>query len=322
MPIPDLLRPVAADMRRVDEVLRSSLATDVALIDEVSRHLIAAGGKRMRPALLLLVNRALGGQGDAPCQLAAIIELIHTATLLHDDVVDDTDRRRGRHTANALWGNPAAVLSGDFLYSRSFQMMVRLDSMAVMQVLADATNAIAEGEVLQLMNCGDPEVSEQRYLQVIERKTARLFSAAGELGAIAAGADAETRRRMAEFGLAFGLAFQIVDDLLDYVADPDVSGKNLGTDLAEGKPTLPLIHAMRHGTAEQAALIREAITSGAAASLDRILEAIETAGSLQYTAALAARHADRAAELLGALPDSEYRSALLGLTEFAVRRAH
>ncbi len=322
MQITELLRPIAPDMSRVDAIIRENLSSDVALIEQISHHIIGAGGKRMRPSLLLMVNRALGGRGDIGCRLAAIVEFIHTATLLHDDVVDETSRRRGRDTANAVWGNAGAVLSGDFLYSRSFQMMVGLQRMSVMKVLADATNAIAEGEVLQLMNCGNADVSEDRYLRVIELKTARLFEAAAELGAIAADADEATQRAMAAFGRAFGMAFQIIDDLLDYTADPSVSGKSLGTDLAEGKPTLPLIHAMKRGNAKQSALIREAIEQGRIESLDAVLEAIESTGALKYTAALAAQHASEAAGILGSLPDSEFKQSLLDLTAFSVRRAH
>ena len=322
MTINELLKPVAQDMQRVDEIIREHLSSEVALINQISAHIVGAGGKRMRPSLLLLVARALGAKGDEACRMAAIIEFIHTATLLHDDVVDETSRRRGRDTANALWGNAGAVLAGDFLYSRSFQMMVGLDRMAVMQVLADATNAIAEGEVLQLMNCGDPDVTEARYLQVIELKTARLFQAAGQLGASAAGCGEKDQQAMAEFGRCFGLAFQIVDDMLDYTADPEHSGKNLGTDLAEGKPTLPLIHAMTHGSEAEAGLIRAAISEGRIEALEPVQKAIESTGSLAYTAALAARFAEQAQGILGSLNDSEFSKSLRDLTAASIQRAH
>ncbi|MGH8443443.1 MAG: polyprenyl synthetase family protein, partial [Nevskiaceae bacterium] len=296
--------------------------SEVALISQIGAHIVSAGGKRMRPALVLLSARALGCKTDEPAQLAAVIEFIHTATLLHDDVVDHADRRRGRQTANAVWGNPGAVLSGDFLYSRSFQMMVDVDRMPVMRVLADTTNAIAEGEVLQLMNCGDPDVTEARYLRVIELKTARLFQAAAQLGAIVADADEAVQQRMARYGHELGMAFQIEDDLLDYKASPEESGKNLGTDLAEGKPTLPLIHALKHGTPTQAGLIREALREGKIEHLSAVLAAVESTGGLAYSSALAARHADAAISALGDLPDSPYKDALNGIARFATQRTY
>jgi octaprenyl-diphosphate synthase len=307
-------------MGRVDALIRARLASEVALINEISGYIVNSGGKRLRPALVLLSARALGGTGDLPCLMAAVIEFIHTATLLHDDVVDHSDRRRGRKTANAVWGNSGAVLSGDFLYSRSFQLMVEADRMAIMQVMANATNAISEGEVLQLMNCNDPEVNEERYLRVIELKTSRLFQAAAEVGAIAADATPEQQARLAAYGHAMGMAYQLVDDLLDYTADPEVSGKNLGIDLAEGKPTLPLIHAMRRGTAEQGALLREAIVQGRAERLGEVMAAVEATGAIPYTRALAERYSDSAVAALGGLPDSPHKQALQDLARFTIQR--
>ena len=318
-----LLAPIAGDMKRVDAIIRERLASEVALINQIGAHIVSAGGKRMRPALVLLSARALGCRDEsAPAQLAAVIEFIHTATLLHDDVVDHADRRRGQKTANAVWGNPGAVLSGDFLYSRSFQMMVDVDRMAVMRLMADTTNAIAEGEVLQLMNAGDPEVTEARYLRVIELKTARLFQAAAQLGAIVAEAGEAVQQQMARYGHELGMAFQIEDDLLDYKASPEESGKNLGTDLAEGKPTLPLIHALKHGSKAQAGMIREALREGRIDRLAEVLAAVESTGGLAYSSALAARHADAAISALGDFPDSPFKDALTGVARFAVQRTH
>ena len=322
MDLRTLLSPIADDMKRVDAIIRERLSSEVALINQIGGHIISAGGKRLRPAVVLLAGRALGCRTDLPPLLAAVIEFIHTATLLHDDVVDHADRRRGLKTANAVWGNPGAVLSGDFLYSRSFQMMVDAGRMAVMRVLADTTNAIAEGEVLQLMNCGDPEVTEARYLRVIELKTARLFQAAAQLGAIAADQDERMQQQMARYGHELGMAFQIEDDLLDYRASPEESGKNLGTDLAEGKPTLPLIHALKTGSAAQQALIRDALREGRVERLAEVLEAVESTGGISYSAALAARHADTAIAALGELPDSPFKDALIGIARFAVQRTH
>jgi octaprenyl-diphosphate synthase len=317
-----LLSPIADDLRRVDAIIRERLSSEVALINEIGAHIVSAGGKRMRPALVLLSARALGCKTGQPPLLAAVIEFIHTATLLHDDVVDHADRRRGRRTANAVWGNAGAVLSGDFLYSRSFQMMVDADRMAVMRLMADTTNAIAEGEVLQLMNAGDPDVTEARYLRVIELKTARLFQAAAQLGAIAADADEATQRQMARYGHELGMAYQIEDDLLDYKASPEETGKSLGTDLAEGKPTLPLIHALKHGSKPQAELIRAALREGRIDQLAEVLAAVESTGGLAYSSALAARHSDAAIAALGGLPDSPFKDALNGIARFATQRTH
>jgi len=320
MTLKDILAPIAGDMQRVDDVIRARLHSEVALINEIGAYIVNAGGKRLRPALVLLSGRALGSRTGEPELLAATIEFIHTATLLHDDVVDESGLRRGRKTANAVWGNAGAVLSGDFLYSRAFQMMVDTGRMAVMKVMADTTNAIAEGEVLQLMNSGDPDVDEARYFRVIELKTARLFEAGCRLGAIAADQPEAVQASIAEYGHKLGMAFQMVDDLLDYIADPAVSGKNLGTDLAEGKPTLPLIHAMRHGTAAQSALIREAIARGQVEKLQEVLEAVETTGAVPYTRALAERYSREAVSALGDVPDSPYKNALVQLAGYNTSR--
>jgi octaprenyl-diphosphate synthase len=320
MDLKTLLAPIADDMHGVDAVIRQRLSSEVALINEIGGYIVHAGGKRLRPALVLLAARALGSRDEhVPRLLAAVVELIHTATLLHDDVVDHSDLRRGRKTANAVWGNAGAVLSGDFLYSRSFQMMVDAGRPAVMRVMADTTNAIAEGEVLQLMNQGDPDVDEARYLRVIELKTAVLFDAAAQLGAIAA--DANWTARLGAYGHSLGNAFQLIDDVLDYTADPAVSGKAIGNDLTEGKPTLPLIHAMRHGTQEEATLVRDAIRSGRAEQLDRILEIVERTGAIPYTRALAERHSAEAREAIRDLPPSPWHEALIELTRFATNRS-
>jgi len=320
MDFKDCISPVADDMRAVDTLIRDRLHSDVALINQISAHIVGSGGKRLRPILALMAARAHGEQGDKPVLLAAIIEFIHTATLLHDDVVDETERRRGKPTANANWGNPGAVLSGDFLYSRSFQLMVEADDMRLMRTLADTTNAIAEGEVLQLMACGNPDTDEATYLQVIERKTARLFRAATGLGAMLAGADDAAQDAAREYGHNLGMAFQIVDDLLDYLADPEVSGKNLGTDLAEGKPTLPLIRTMQVGEASQRALIRSAIADGGSDDIESVLRAVESTDAIHYTAAAAQRYAAAAQSALADVPPSDYRTAMSQLADFTVSR--
>ncbi len=320
MNLQDLLAPIADDMRRVDDTIRARLHSEVALINEIGAHIVSAGGKRLRPALVLLSARALGCRTDEPVLHAATIEFIHTATLLHDDVVDASGLRRGLKTANAVWGNAGAVLSGDFVYSRSFQMMVDSGRMEVMRVMADTTNAIAEGEVLQLLNCGDAEVDEARYLRVIELKTARLFEGGCRLGAIAAGQPTQRQDQLGRYGHHLGLAFQLVDDLLDYIADPEVSGKNLGTDLAEGKPTLPLIQAMKVGTPAQSALIREAIVNGQADRLTEVLAAVESTDAIPYTRALAERHSREAIQALSEIPESPYKNALADLARFSIMR--
>jgi octaprenyl-diphosphate synthase len=315
-------RLAAMEMEAVNQLIRSRLASDVALINQISEHIIAAGGKRLRPMLVVLAARALGHRGGEPHQLAAIIEFIHTSTLLHDDVVDESDLRRGRKTANALWGNAPSVLVGDFLYSRSFQLMVELDSMPVMQVLADTTNQIAEGEVLQLLHVHNPDTDEAAYLRVIERKTAVLFAAATRLGALQAGASAAVQQRMHEFGMNLGLAFQIADDVLDYTADAATLGKNLGDDLAEGKATLPLIHAMAHSNDQVRERLREIVQAGDAAAMPEVLAAIGQTGGIGYSHQRAEHYAALAAQALDGLPDSDWLQALRGLVHYAVTRQH
>jgi octaprenyl-diphosphate synthase len=313
---------IADDMRVVDSIIRRRLESDVVLIRRIAEYIIGGGGKRLRPALVLLSAGAFGYRGSCHHELAAVIEFIHTATLLHDDVVDQSDMRRGRRTANAEFGNAASVLVGDFLYSRAFQMMVGVGSMRVMSVLADATNAIAEGEVLQLLNARNAGISEPEYLEVVRRKTARLFEAAAQLGAILGNAGADAEEGMAVYGLHLGTAFQIIDDVLDYSGDASETGKNLGDDLSEGKPTLPLIRAMQRGTPEQARLVRQAIEQGGRADFAPVMKAMFDTGALDYARDLARGQASDACEGLERLPDSPYRDSLLALAEFAVERNH
>jgi octaprenyl-diphosphate synthase len=320
-----MLAPVADDMRSVDELIGLRLESDVPLVRQVAQYIVASGGKRLRPALLLLACGAAGANersaAAARYTLAAVIEFIHTATLLHDDVVDESRLRRGRPTANAAFSNAASVLVGDFLYSRAFQMMVELDDMRVMRVLADATNTIAAGEVLQLMGSHDPQVDEARYLEVIRRKTARLFEAAARLGGVLAGSGAGVEEGLAAYGSHVGTAFQLIDDVLDYSGDAGAIGKSLGDDLAEGKPTLPLIHVLRTGTAEQAALVRRAIVEGGREDFGPVLEAIGACGSLDYARAAARNEAQAATRAIAALPGSSYKDSLLELASFSVTRA-
>jgi octaprenyl-diphosphate synthase len=315
-----ILAPIADDMRRVDALIRERLDSDVALVRQVAEYIVAGGGKRLRPALLLLAAGAFGHRGDARFELAVVVEFIHTATLLHDDVVDASHLRRGRRTANAAFGNAAAVLVGDFLYSRSFQMMVGVNSMRVMAVLAEATNTIAEGEVLQLMNCHDPDVDESGYLQVIRRKTAKLFEAAARLGALLGEAPRALEESLAEYGMRVGTAFQLIDDVLDYSGDVAEIGKSLGDDLAEGKPTLPLIRAMASGSPEQSAIVRRAIVEGGREDFARVLEAVNATGALGYTREVAVREADAARRALQALAPSRQKESLLELAAFSVTR--
>ncbi|QQS54078.1 MAG: octaprenyl diphosphate synthase [Candidatus Competibacteraceae bacterium] len=320
MEIEQIRAPVADDMRAVNALIRRQLHSDVMLINQLAGYIIDSGGKRLRPATVLLAARACGYAGDRHIDAAAIIEFIHTATLLHDDVVDESSLRRGRETANAIWGSQASVLVGDFLYSRSFQMMVGIGNMRVMEILADTTNTIAEGEVLQLLNCHDPDTSEERYMAVIHCKTAKLFEAAAQLGAVLAGRPEGEERALAHYGLHLGTAFQMIDDVLDYSASSAELGKNIGDDLAEGKPTLPLIHAMRHGTPEQVRIIREAIEHGGLEHIDIVTRTIESTGALDYTSRLAAREAEQAVASLASLADSSAKDALAGLARFAVNR--
>ena len=325
--LPAIQALAAADMAAVDALIRRRLASDVVLVNQVAEYIIGAGGKRLRPMLLLLAAAALGkrgaggtGTGADAHQLAAVIEFIHTSTLLHDDVVDESDLRRGRSTANAVWGNAASVLVGDFLYSRSFQMMVELDRMEVMQLLADATNRIAEGEVLQLLHVRNPDTDEPAYLQVIERKTAVLFAAATRLGALLAGADAATCDALHAYGLNLGYAFQIADDVLDYSADETALGKHLGDDLAEGKATLPLIHAIAHAGDATRERLRQAIIDGDTAAMPEVLAAIEAAGSLAYSLRRAGEYAQAAERSLDGLADNPHVAALRGLARYSVSR--
>ncbi len=311
---------VADDLVALDRSIISHLESDVVLINQVAQYIVHAGGKRLRPLIVLLAARACGYADAKHVTMAAIVEFIHTATLLHDDVVDESGLRRGRETANAVFGNQASVLVGDFLYSRAFQMMVEVGEMPIMNVMAGATNTIAEGEVLQLLNCNDPDTTEARYLDVIRCKTAMLFDAGSRCAALLSGQPPETVEAMGAYGMHLGVAFQLVDDALDYSASADEMGKNTGDDLAEGKPTLPLIHAMHNGDEEQRALIRLAVEQGGLDNLEAIQGAIESTGALNYTARLAQREVDAACDALQALPDSAYRDALSSLARFAIDR--
>ena len=313
---------IAADTDAVNRVIRRELHSEVPLVNQIADYIISAGGKRIRPTLVLLFANAWGYRGTEHHALAAIVEFIHTATLLHDDVVDESSMRRGRKTANALFGNAASVLVGDFLYSRSFQMMVAIRNMRVMQILADATNVIAEGEVLQLLNMHDPDVSEARYLQVIRSKTAKLFEAAAQLGALIAGASDEQIEAAAEYGRSLGTAFQLIDDVLDYSGNADDIGKNVGDDLREGKPTLPLIYLMQHGTPEQRELVRTCIETGDEQHFDAVLAAVTESGALQYTREQATMAADVARATIVGLPSGDFKNSLLNLCAFAVDRNH
>ena len=311
----------ASDMSEVNSLIRDSLDSNVILIRQIAEYIIGSGGKRLRPMLVLLASRACGYQGKDHIAAAAIIEFIHTATLLHDDVVDESDMRRGKESAHAVWGNAASVLVGDFLYSRSFQMMVGIDSMRVMEVLSNATNTIAEGEVEQLLNMHDPEVSEESYFSVIEKKTAKLFEAACQLGAVLAG-KSELERQMAAFGRELGAAFQVADDVLDYTADADTLGKNIGDDLAEGKPTLPLILCRKTLETHQQALIDETIRHGGIERMGEIVELIRGSGALDDSMAVARERARLAVRSLSDLPGSEWKDAMVSLASYSVSREY
>ena len=315
-----ILSPIAEDMRQVDALIRARLDSDVALVRQVAEYIVAGGGKRLRPALLLLAAGAAGFGGAARLELAAVVEFIHTATLLHDDVVDESQLRRGRRTANAAFGNAASVLVGDFLYSRAFQMMAGLENMRVMRVLADATNTIAEGEVLQLVNCHDPEVDEERYLDVVRRKTAKLFEAAARLGGILGAAAPALERGLAAYGMHLGTAFQVIDDVLDYSGEAQETGKSLGDDLAEGKPTLPLIRALQAADPRGRELVRRAIVDGGREGFAPVLAAIRSSGALDYARAAARREAEVATRAISDLAPSAYRDSLLELAAFSVTR--
>jgi octaprenyl-diphosphate synthase len=309
-----------SDMQAVDSLISASLQSDVALVSQVSEYIVMSGGKRLRPVIVLLASRAFGYSGEQHVRAAAIIEFIHTATLLHDDVVDSSSRRRGQDSANTVFGNQASVLVGDFLYSRAFQMMVDIDSMRVMQILADATNTIAAGEVMQLMNVHDPDTSEEAYYQVIYRKTARLFEAGAQIAAVLSGRSPAEEKTMMMYGQHLGTAFQLVDDALDFNASAEELGKNLGDDLAEGKATLPLIYAMQRGSADDRELIRNAILDGGLDQLDRITAIIESTGALQYTTRRAQEAADAAVASLADIPDSQYKQALIAIAELSIQR--
>jgi octaprenyl-diphosphate synthase len=314
-----LVRP---ELLAVDQAIRSELHSAVGLVDQIADHIIGGGGKRLRPLLVVLTGRACGGTETECVRAAAFIEFIHTATLLHDDVVDMSARRRGRDTANEIYGNQASVLVGDFVYSRAFQLMAATKSQRVIEIMADATNVIAEGEVLQLMNAHDPETTEARYLDVIYRKTAQLFQAGAEVAAVLSGAPESLQRDLASYGRHLGIAYQLIDDVLDYQSDPETRGKNLGDDLAEGKPTLPLIYALRQGPGRGSDLIREVIRDGGRDRLNDILSAIESTGGLEYTARLAQTEAGQALDALRSLPETPYRDALASLVRFAIARKH
>ncbi|RUO80383.1 octaprenyl diphosphate synthase [Idiomarina tyrosinivorans] len=321
MDMPSIKALTHEDMQGVNRIIADQLQSDVALINQLGLYIINSGGKRLRPLLAVLACRALGYQGYDHCKLATIIEFIHTATLLHDDVVDESSLRRGRETANAVFGNQASVLVGDFLYTRAFQLLVELDDLKILKVMADATNVIAEGEVLQLMNCNDPETTEVRYFDVIYGKTAKLFEAATELSAMLTQQSEQTIQQMADYGRYLGTAFQLVDDLLDYVSDSEAMGKNAGDDLAEGKPTLPLLYAMWHGSDAEQQLIRGAIEQGDGRQhLQTILAAMERTGALDYTRAKALQAAEQARQSIEGLAESEHKQALLALTYLAVDR--
>lgn len=311
---------MADDMNAVDAVIQQRLSSEVVLVNQLSHYIVNSGGKRLRPLLSLLASQAYGYQGAHHHTLAAIIEFIHTATLLHDDVVDESDMRRGRETANALFGNAASVLVGDFLYSRAFEMMVDVDSMRIMQILAETTNVIAEGEVMQLMNCNDADTTEQRYLDVIHAKTAKLFEAATRLGAVLCQRPQDEENAMASYGMHLGTAFQLIDDVLDYSSSSEEMGKNVGDDLAEGKPTLPLIYAMRNGTAEQSAIVRKAIEEGGLEYLEQVMEAIRHTGAIEYTEQTARQEAELAIQQLQHLPESDYKAAMIALARYSVDR--
>ncbi|WP_047046374.1 octaprenyl diphosphate synthase [Vibrio mexicanus] len=312
----------AEDMAKVNETIQAQLNSDVSLINQLGFYIVSGGGKRLRPLLALLSARALGYEGDKHIMAAAFVEFIHTATLLHDDVVDESDMRRGKATANAAFGNAASVLVGDFIYTRSFQMMTKLGSMKILELMSDSVNVIAEGEVQQLMNCNDPDTTEENYMQVIYSKTARLFEVATQIGAILNNAPQEVETALQNYGKYLGTAFQLIDDVMDYTADGKEMGKNVGDDLAEGKPTLPLLHAMRNGNEVQSLMIREAIEkANGMDKLDDILKTMAECGSLEYTTNKALEEADKAIEELKVLPESDYKQALITLAHLAVKRS-
>ncbi len=313
---------VEAETAEVNQLIIRELSSDVVLINQIGSYIVTSGGKRLRPMLLLLAAKALGYRERQHITLAAVIEFIHTATLLHDDVVDESSLRRGQDTVNRLWGNSASVLVGDYLYSRSFELMVSVRNLRIMEILSRTTTAIAEGEVLQLLNCNNPATTEEKYLQVISRKTAILFSAAAQLAAVLAGAPEDTENSLKEYGLRLGIAFQLIDDALDYKADPEDLGKNLGDDLAEGKPTLPLIFSIENGSPQQAALLRETIETGNRDRFKEVYEVIESTRAIEYTERRAREEAEKAIAAIDGLPSSEYKQALIRLARFSVERSY
>jgi len=312
----------SVEAKAVDQLIINELSSDVILINQMSHYIIGSGGKRLRPMLLLLAAKALGKVSDNHLVLAAVIEFIHTATLLHDDVVDESDLRRGKESANAVWGNAASVLVGDYLYSSAFQMMVRTNNMRVMEILSTTTTAIAEGEVLQLLNCNNPDTTEEKYLEVIARKTAILFSAATRLAAVLADADNKTEEALALYGQQLGVAFQLIDDALDYKSTTEELGKNLGDDLAEGKPTLPLIYAISHGTESQAKVVIDAIKQGSREAFNEVYDIVIATNAIEYTEKCADEAAQKAIAALDCLPESESKEALITLAKFSVQRDH
>lgn len=322
MPLDSIRSLVAADLTATDTFISNELKSHVDLINQLVQYILSCGGKRIRPLLVLLSARAFDHHDQKHITLAAAIELIHTATLLHDDVVDNSHLRRGRETAHMIWGSDASVLVGDFLYSRAFQLIVGLQNLPIMNLFANATNIIAEGEVLQLINCGNPETTESAYYDVIHRKTAKLFEVSSQLGSALANTNEADMQAMGKYGLNLGVAYQLIDDALDYNASTEETGKNIGTDLAEGKPTLPLIHALREGTPTEAKLIRKAIKKGSTDNLESILAIIESTQAIEYTANAAKLHAEKANEALIQIPDSPYRQALHQLADFVVTRNH
>jgi octaprenyl-diphosphate synthase len=323
MPLDSIRSLVLSDLEATDKFISTELQSDIPLINELIQYILNCGGKRIRPLLVLLSSRAFSHEKSQHVTLAAAIELIHTATLLHDDVVDNSSLRRGHETAHSIWGNEASVLVGDFLYSRAFQLIVRLQNLQVMNIFADATNLIAEGEILQLVNCKDPETTEASYYDVIQRKTGKLFEVSSQLGpAISGVCSVAEFNAMQSYGMNLGIAYQLIDDALDYSASAEQMGKNMGTDLAEGKPTLPLIHALRHGTPAEVKLIRHAIEKGSCDQLDSILGIIESTKAIEYTADAAKKHAREANLALNHVPDSPFRKALHDLAEFVVERGY
>jgi octaprenyl-diphosphate synthase len=311
---------VEEETSAVDRLILRELSSDVVLINQIGHYIVNSGGKRLRPMLLLLAAKALNYQGQHHITLAAVIEFIHTATLLHDDVVDESTLRRGQNTANALWGNSASVLVGDYLYSRSFELMVSVQNLRVMEILSRTTTAIAEGEVLQLLNCNNPATTEQKYLEVISRKTAILFSAAAHLAAVLGETSGQVETALKDYGMHLGIAFQLIDDALDYRANPEELGKNLGDDLADGKPTLPLIYAIEHGTPTQSAVLRNAIENGDRDAFREVYEIVENTDAITYTSTRAVEESDKAVEAIKVLPASEYKEALINLARFSVER--